>query len=84
MAVRLRLQRLGRTNRPFYRIVAANAQSKRDGKALENLGHYDPLAKEDDKRFVLRRERVEHWLSVGAQPSDTVATLLKRAGVKRP
>jgi len=81
VAVRLRLQRVGRRNRPFYRIVAADARAKRDGKVLEILGHYDPLAKDAGKQFVVKRDRVTHWVSVGAQPSDTVASLLKKAAV---
>jgi len=81
VAVRLRLQRTGRKNRPFYRIVAADARAKRDGKVIEILGHYDPLAKEEGKQFVVKRDRVTHWLSVGAQPTDTVASLLKKASI---
>jgi len=74
--------RTGRTNRACYRIVAADARSKRDGKVLEVLGHYDPLMKDKARQVALKRDRVEHWLGVGAQPSDTVANILKRAEVK--
>ena len=81
MSVRIRLQKTGRKHHPSYRVVAAPKLSKRDGKVLEVLGHYDPLASDKDKQVVVDRERVQYWLSVGAQPSDTVAGLLKRAGV---
>lgn len=83
MAVKLRMTRMGRRNRPFYRIVAAEGQSKRDGKAIEILGHYDPLVTDKEKQVVLERERVQYWLGVGAQPSDTVASFLKRAGIRK-
>ena len=81
MSVRIRLQKTGRKHRPSYRVVAAPRLSKRDGKVLEVLGHYDPLVPDETKQVVVDRERVQYWLGVGAQPSDTVASLLKRAGV---
>lgn len=83
MAVRLRLKRMGRKNRPSYRIVAADAQAKRDGKVIEVLGHYDPLVQDAEKQVALKRDRIEHWLAVGALPSDTVANIIKRAGIKK-
>ena len=83
MAVKIRLKKMGRKNRPFYRVVAADARSKRSGKEIEVLGHYDPLVAEKDKQVVLNRDRVQYWLSVGAQPTDTVAGMLKRAGIKK-
>ena len=83
MAVRIRLKRMGRTNRPSYRIVAADARSKRDGKELEILGSYDPLVVDKEKQVALKRERIQYWLGVGAQPSDTVAGMIKRAGIKK-
>lgn len=86
MAVRIRLTRLGRTHRPFYRIVASDARSPRDGKFLEILGTYNPLlAKDDEKRFILSDpslKRINHWLSNGATPSETVAKLLKNIGIE--
>lgn len=82
MAVRIRLKKTGRRHQPAFRIVAADARAKRDGKVLEILGHYDPLAADADKQVAIKRERVAYWLSVGAQPTDTVAGILKRAGVK--
>jgi len=82
VAVRIRLKKTGRRHRPCYRIVAADARSKRDGKVLEVLGHYDPLVRDADKQVAIKRERVQYWLGVGAQPSQTVAGLLKRAAVR--
>ena len=80
MAVRLRLKRMGRTHRSFFRVCAMDARRPRDGKVIEELGWYDPNGKED-KQVNLKQERIEHWLSVGAQPSDTVTDLLKKAGI---
>ncbi|MFQ5963402.1 MAG: 30S ribosomal protein S16 [Candidatus Scalinduaceae bacterium] len=78
MAVRIRLKRMGRRNRPFYRICAFDAREKRDGKSIEQLGTYDPMEKEDSKKVVLKRERIEYWLSVGAKPTETVGSILKK------
>jgi small subunit ribosomal protein S16 len=74
---------MGRRNRPFYRIVAMDVRSKRDGESLEILGHYDPLVVDKEKQVVLERARVQYWLGVGAQPTDTVASFLKRAGIRK-
>lgn len=82
MAVRIRLKKMGRRHLPCYRIVAADSQAKRDGKVLEVLGQYDPLAKEPEKRVVFNRDRAQYWLGVGAKPSETVSGLLKQAGIK--
>ncbi len=82
MAVKIRLARTGAKKRPFYRIIAADARSKRDGRFLEKLGTYDPLAK--DSPLVLQRERIAYWVGVGAQPTDTVTRLLRRFDSKRP
>jgi small subunit ribosomal protein S16 len=84
VAVRLRLTKTGRKNRPCYRIVAADKYAKRDGKTLEILGLYDPLEKDQDKQVTVKRDRIEYWLSIGAQPSDTVSNIMKRAGIKKP
>ena len=84
MAVRIRLKRTGRLHLPCYRIVATDVRAKRDGKVLEVLGVYDPLAKETAKQVVVKRDRVQYWLGVGAQPSDTVASLLKKAAAAKP
>ncbi len=82
--VRLRLKRMGRTHRPFYRLNAIDKNQQRDGKVLENLGWYDPVARDESKQVSLNVERIKHWLSVGAQPSDTVADLLARHNVIDP
>jgi len=84
VAVRIRLKRMGRRHRPFYRIVAADQRAARDGKVLEMVGHYDPLAADKEKQVVFKRDRVQHWLGVGAQPTRTVAGMLKRAGIAKP
>lgn len=79
--VKLRLKRMGNTHRPFYRIGVVDERKKRDGALIEELGHFDPLQKDEDKQVTVKTERAAYWLSVGAQPSDTVATLLKRSGL---
>jgi small subunit ribosomal protein S16 len=84
MAVALRLKRLGRKNRPFFRICVFDERTRRDGAEIEQLGHYDPLDKKPGKNFVLDEERARHWLSVGAQPSETVATMLAERGIEIP
>ncbi len=78
VAVRLRLKRMGRTHRSFFRLSAMDSRSPRDGRVIEELGWYDPSAKNPDEEVSLKRERIEYWLSVGAQPSDTVRDLLKK------
>ncbi|CAO2202571.1 unnamed protein product [Urochloa humidicola] len=85
MVVRIRLARFGCRNRPFYRLMAADSRSPRDGKHLEVLGYYDPLpGKDGGKRMGLKFDRVKYWLSVGAQPSDPVERILFRAGILPP
>ena len=82
MAVRIRLARGGAKKRPYYRIVAADARSPRDGRFLERLGSYNPLLKsEDANRIIINEERVRYWLSQGAQVSDRVARFLDKAGI---
>ena len=78
MAVRIRMKRMGRTHRPFYRVCVMDVRSPRDGKAIEEVGYYDPMVQNKADRVSLKMERVEYWLSVGAQPSDKVATLIKK------
>ena len=83
MSIKIRLSRGGRKNLPFYSIVATNSTSPRDSKFLEKLGTFNPLLKGDSAtRVVLNKERVEYWLSVGAQPSERVAIFLIHLGVK--
>jgi small subunit ribosomal protein S16 len=84
MAVKIRMKRMGRTNRPEFRIVATDARSPRDGAVLENLGIYHPLEKEAGKVLRLDDERVKYWLSVGAQPSETIMSILKKRGIAIP
>jgi small subunit ribosomal protein S16 len=81
VAVRLRLKKFGRRHKNFFRLNAMDIRRPRDGRVLEELGWYDPGAKEPDKQISLDRERIEYWLSVGAQPSATVRQLLKRHGI---
>jgi small subunit ribosomal protein S16 len=80
MAVKIRLKRMGRTHRPFYRVHAINGSDKRDGRALEQLGHYDPIESDKDKQFVCDLDATKKWLDNGAIPSETVSSLLKKAG----
>ncbi|GIW96189.1 MAG: 30S ribosomal protein S16 [Pirellulaceae bacterium] len=80
MAVRIRMKRMGRKHRPFFRICAMDARTPRDGKVLEELGYYDPMVPETDARAILNGERIEYWLSVGAQPTEKVKILIKKYG----
>jgi small subunit ribosomal protein S16 len=80
VAVRIRMKRMGRTHRPFYRICAVDGRAARDGRVIEELGHYDPMLSETDARTVLKNDRVAYWLGVGAQPSENVAVLIKKYG----
>jgi len=78
--VRIRLQRVGRRHQPSYRIVVADPRVKQTGRVKEVLGTYQPEAKNDADRVKWNRERVQHWLDCGAQPSETVVSLLKAQG----
>ena len=82
MAVKIRMTRIGRRHRPFFRINAIESRNPRDGRILEKLGHYDPLEKDKAKQIVLKTERVKYWLDNGAVPSDTVSQILLRLGIK--
>lgn len=82
MPVKLRLSRGGSKKRPHYRIVVADSRSPRDGRFIEIVGTYNPLLpKDSDKRYILKEERVQHWLSQGAQPTDRVHRLLDAVGL---
>ena len=81
MAVRLRLKRLGRRHRSFFRLAAMESRNPRDGRVLEELGHYDPANRDPDAQVKLNAERIQHWLSVGARPTETVRDLLKKQGI---
>lgn len=76
--VRIRMQRYGRRNRPFYRIAVVDKKTRRDGPGVEQLGWFDPLAADPAKQMELNEERVKYWLSVGAQPTDTVRDFLAK------
>ncbi len=82
MAVKIRMARMGRRHKPFFRINAVESRTPRDGRILEKLGHYDPILKDTDKQIVLDTERVKYWLDKGAVPSDSVSEILLRLGVK--
>jgi small subunit ribosomal protein S16 len=82
MAVKIRMTRMGRRHRPFFRINAVDSREPRDGRILEKLGHYDPIEKDPTKQIVLNNERVKYWLDNGAIPSDTVSQILLRQGIK--
>ena len=83
MAVKLRLKRTGRHKRPFYRICVFDGRTRRDGRPIEELGSYDPRASTWDEKVKLRRARAHYWLTVGAQPSETVKSILRRMGVRK-
>jgi small subunit ribosomal protein S16 len=77
MAVRIRLARFGAKKKPYYRIVAADVQARRDGRFIEQVGTYDPNI--DPPAIRLERERYDHWIAVGAKPTETVARIASRA-----
>ena len=80
MAVKIRLKKMGRAHRPFFRLCAVDARNPRDGRVIEELGHYDPMLPETDARARLNGERIDYWISVGAQPTDKAAILIKKYG----
>lgn len=79
MAVKIRLARHGAKKNPFYRIVVADTESPRDGRYLEAVGTYDPVA--DPAKVALKSERIKYWINQGARPTDTVKNLLKKEGL---
>jgi small subunit ribosomal protein S16 len=79
MAMKIRLTRLGSKKRPFYRIIATDSANRRDGRALEYVGYYNPMV--DPAEIKVDTDKVKVWLDRGAQPSDTVRALLKKAGL---
>ncbi len=81
MSTRIRLRRIGRKSVPLYRIVVTDRTSPRDGRFLEILGTYDPRASDAGKKVTLDADKARQWLARGATPTDTVESLLKRAGV---
>ncbi len=78
MAVKIRLRRMGSKKRPFYRVVVADSRSPRDGRFIEELGYYNPISEPAEVKIDV--QKAQEWLSKGAQPSDTVKSLLKNAG----
>ncbi|MBI5368169.1 MAG: 30S ribosomal protein S16 [Planctomycetes bacterium] len=81
MAVRIRMTRIGRCNRPYYRIGVYDSRTRRDGMCLERLGTYDPLAGEGGKKVIINRESLQKWITQGALPTEAVQSLLKATDV---
>ncbi len=82
MSVKIRLARFGTKKRPYYKVVVADARSKRDGKFIEQIGTYNPLvAKDNAERFTINAEKAKYWLGCGAQPTETVQRYFKKHGV---
>lgn len=79
MAVKIRLRRIGAKKKPMYRLVIADSHAPRDGRFVETVGHYNPLV--DPAEITVNEERIQQWLKWGAQPTDTVRSLLRRVGV---
>lgn len=84
MAVTLRLKRFGRLNHPTFRVVATDPRFPRDGRIIEALGYYLPLMPRAQDQVKLDTVRIQYWMSVGAKPSDTVAQMIEKAGLKVP
>lgn len=82
--VRIRMKSMGRRHRPFFRICATDSRTPRDGRTIEELGHYDPMSSNPETQTVLNVDRIRYWLGVGAQPSEKVQALLRKHGVKKP
>ncbi len=80
MAVRIRLKKMGRKHRPFFRVCAMDARAPRDGRVIEELGTYDPIVPETDARAILNADRIDYWMSVGAQPTPKVGVLIRKYG----
>ena len=80
--VRIRLTRYGRRNKPYWRIAAFDSRTRRDGEPIEYLGSYDPHQEKDEDKVSIKKDRVEHWLSKGARPSEAVTHLLRKEGVE--
>ncbi|APT17906.1 MULTISPECIES: 30S ribosomal protein S16 [Amylolactobacillus] len=81
MAVKIRMRRMGSKRKPFYRLVVADSRTPRDGRFIEEVGYYNPLS--NPKQIKIEEERVLDWLNKGAQPSDTVRSLLSNAGIMK-
>ncbi|MEX2286516.1 MAG: 30S ribosomal protein S16 [Planctomycetaceae bacterium] len=83
MAVKIRMKKMGRKHRPFFRICVMDSRKPRDGRAIEEVGSYDPMLKNKADRVQLNLDRIDYWISVGAKPSDNVATLIKKVKTNR-
>jgi small subunit ribosomal protein S16 len=83
MAVRIKLKRFGRRHQPHYRLTAVDRRRSGNSRVLEELGLYSPIKRQEDQQVVLKRERIEYWLSVGAQPTETVRRILEKHGMAR-
>ncbi len=81
MALKLRLTRMGSKKKPFYRIVAVDSASRRDGRALDYVGYYNPMTEPAEIKFD--QDKVKNWIDLGAQPTDTVRSLLKKSGFSK-
>ena len=79
MAVKMRLRRMGAKKAPFYKIVVADSRFPRDGRSIEEIGNYDPM--KEPSVINIDKEKIEQWIKNGAQPTDTVKSLMKRAGI---
>ncbi|MEM7792330.1 MAG: 30S ribosomal protein S16 [Verrucomicrobiota bacterium] len=84
MALKIRLQRHGASHRPFYRVVVTEASARRDGRFVEVLGTYEPQATGKSTELDLQLDRIDYWKSVGAKPTDTVASLIRKARREAP
>lgn len=78
MSVRIRMKKMGRTHRPFYRICVMDSRKPRDGKSIEEIGTYDPMVREKSQRVAMKMDRIDYWLSVGAQPTEKVEVLIRK------
>ncbi len=81
MPVRIRLKRMGRRHKPSYRVAVVDGRRARDSKVLEEVGSFDPMVADESRQAVLKADRIQYWIGVGAQPSDTVRRLLVNQGV---
>ena len=81
MATKIRLKRIGRRNRPFYRIIIIESRKRRDGSAIEQVGWYNPIENNKEKNYHLKEDRILEWLKLGAQVTDPVNKLMKRSGL---
>lgn len=80
MAVKIRMKKMGRTHRAFFRVCAMDQRKPRDGRVIEELGYYDPSVPETDARAILKGDRIAYWMSVGAQPTEKCGILIKKYG----